>query len=67
MKKILNYLKDLMSDETDSPSFKRHIALVVVIVAIFIAFTNCSTANIYAFLSFAGLCLGLTTGDKFSK
>ena len=56
-----------MSDETDSPSFKRHIALVVVIVAIFIAFTNCSTANIYAFLSFAGLCLGLTTGDKFSK
>ena len=67
MKKILDYLKGLMSDETNSPSFKRYIALAGFIVAIVIAFTNLNTENIISFLGFAGLCLGLTTGDKFSQ
>ena len=67
MKKILDYLKGLMSDETNSPSFKRYIALAGFIVAIVIAFTNLSTENIITFLSFTSVCLGLTTGDKFSQ
>lgn len=67
MKKVLDYLSGIMSDETISPSFKRYIALSGFIVAIVIAFTNGNTENIIAFLGFVALCLGLTTADKFSQ
>lgn len=67
MKKIIEYLKGLMSDETNSPSFKRYIGLAGFIVAIIITFTNENPTNIITFLGFTLTCLGLTTGDKFSQ
>lgn len=67
MKKVIDYLKGLMSDETNAPSFKRYIALSGFIVAIVIAFTNENPTNIITFLGFVLTCLGLTTADKFSK
>ena len=67
MKKVIEYLKGLMSDETISPSFKRYIALAGFAVAIVIAFTNENSTNIITFLSFTLAALGLTTIDKFSQ
>lgn len=67
MKKVIDYLKGLMSDETNYPSAKRYFALAGFIVSVILAFMSKDVSVIIAFLGFVGTCLGLTTADKFSK
>jgi len=67
MKKILDYLSKIMTDETNCPSAKRYFALAGFLVSVVLAFMSKDVAVVIAFLSFVGVCLGLTTGDKFSK
>ena len=67
MKKVLDYLGKIMTDETDSPSAKRYFALAGFFAAVVLAIMSKDVSVIIAFLGFVGTCLGLTTADKFSK
>lgn len=67
MKKILNYLEKIMTDETNCPSAKRYFALAGFLVSVILAFMSKDVSVIIAFLTFVGTCLGLTTADKFSQ
>lgn len=67
MKKILDYLKNLMLDKQGKPARKMHFALASFIISIIIAFVLKDVNILNSFLVFTGACLGLVSLDKFTQ
>ena len=70
---MLNYLKKVLSDESDCPSSKRLIALVGSLVlfcgfifSLFLGY-EADSSIVTGVVSVVGICLGATSLDKYTK
>ncbi len=64
MKRIILYIKQILSDRTGAPSAKRHACAVFGMTAVILAFANYSVEMVSAFLAAA---LGANIATIFEK